>query len=132
MSILSHKISVHFITNEASNIYIYVWQNLFCPFEIFANLLNCFISLSNLWYKNSFKDQKRFPKRKKGWKKNPVKFDSIILCHPVLAAIFSQTLQKWQKIVQWPTTLPLLLFGPFPIKKTLLFPYDHLDTRKPD
>ena len=60
---------------------------------------------------------------------------NILLDHPVLAAIFSQqTLQKWQKIVQWPTqpSLSLLLFGPFPIKKTLLFPYDHLDTTSND
>ena len=42
------KVLIYNITSETSNIYIYVLQNLFCPFEIFVNLLNCFISLSNL------------------------------------------------------------------------------------
>ena len=129
------KVLIYDITSEASNIHFYALQNLFCPFENFVNHFNCFISLSNLLYKNNFKGFKCFSKDKKGWKSikmnndkkrkiqiwdNRIVWCNIVLRHPVLAAIFSQTLQKWQKIVQWPTTLPLLLFGPFPIKKTLL------------
>ena len=44
----------------------YALQNLFCPFQIFSNLCNCFILPSNLRYKNSFEDQKRFLKSEKG------------------------------------------------------------------
>ena len=44
-------------------------QNLFCLFENFVNLCNCFISLHSLWNKHSFKGLKKFSKGKKGWTK---------------------------------------------------------------
>ena len=49
--------------------YFYTFQNFFCPFENFEKLCNCYISLSNLLYKNSFKVLKSFSKAKKSWKK---------------------------------------------------------------
>ena len=60
------KVSIYDITSEASNIHFYALQNLFCPFENFLNLFNCFILLSNLLYKNNFKGFKCFSKDKKG------------------------------------------------------------------
>ena len=51
----------------------FAFQNFFCPLKNFANICNCYISLSKLLYKNSFKDLKSFLKAKKGWKKS-VKF----------------------------------------------------------
>ena len=52
------KVSIYNNTSEASNIYIYALQNLFCPFENFINLSNCFTSLHSLLNRNSFKGLK--------------------------------------------------------------------------
>ena len=48
---------------------IYAFRNLFRPLKIFSNLFNCFISLSNLLYENSFKGLKIFSKVRKGFEK---------------------------------------------------------------
>ena len=55
------------------NFFSCVLQNLFCSFENFVNLCNCFISLHSLWNKHSFKGLKIFLKGKKGWKTLNVK-----------------------------------------------------------
>ena len=52
-----------------TNFNFHTLKNLFCPFQIFVNLPNCFVLLHNLLSKNSFEGLKRFLKGKKGFRK---------------------------------------------------------------
>ena len=52
-----------------TNFNFYTLKNLFCPFQTFVNLPNCFVLLHNLLNKNSFEGLKRFFKGKKGFRK---------------------------------------------------------------
>ena len=52
-----------------TNFNFHTLKNLFCPFQIFVYLPNCFVLLHNLLNKNSFEGLKRFLKGKKGFRK---------------------------------------------------------------
>ena len=87
-----------------TNFNFHTLKNLFCPFQIFVNLPNCFVLLHNLLNKNSFEGLKRFLKGKKGFRK----FDWDLFGRFLDELVAELFLERYEEVEIWCLLLCLI------------------------